>query len=480
MCYEAYQHLRDTDEKQILYGYLAAVAFLLFCEKFIDTEHFYVGIEVLTLVFVTIYAVLLYLHRTRQGHRWKLILAWVALLAVIAETGINTYDTSLGTVSRSAYLEQQPDYRALYEYTKEREDGFYRLEKFTRKTKNDSLLAGYPTASVFSSTMNSQVMDMYKKMGMRHSKVYYGFDGATAFTAALLNVNYMTGDSEKYENSLYKLLEKSGDIYLYESVYTLPFGYVAPVGFDFAENCGDSGISLQNEMMEDLGIEAKLLTEVSSKSVNDDVKFTAREGGIYYARLTAGGTSKLDVIGGILEEQHFNDLKNEGLIYLGRVEEGETLTLTNGNEEDQTQKISASIYRLNEEVLQQALDILSAQHLTDVEYNSTHLSGKLTLTEAGRMILSIPYETGWTVKLNGEEVEPALFGGSFMAFDLEPGEYTLEMHYVPTGQYAGIVVSVVSIAVFAALMLGKRRSILKKQVKASEMEVMNLDEQQSE
>ena len=32
---------------------------------------------------------------------------------------------------------------------------------------------------------------------MRHSKVYYGFDGATALTSAMLNVNYM---SLKYDN----------------------------------------------------------------------------------------------------------------------------------------------------------------------------------------------------------------------------------------------------------------------------------------
>ena len=38
--------------------------------------------------------------------------------------------------------------------------------------------AGYPTASVFSCTMNSYVMDMYRELGMRHSKVFYSFDGA--------------------------------------------------------------------------------------------------------------------------------------------------------------------------------------------------------------------------------------------------------------------------------------------------------------
>ncbi len=453
MCYEAYGNMEAVSTKQILYGYLGAVGFLLFCEKFVESEDFAIGIEMLTLVFVSIYGILLYLYRTRQDARMRFILAVVALTAVVAESSINMAWTSVGTVSRSGYLGQQEDYRLLYEYTKEQEDGFYRLEKFTRKTKNDSTLTGYPTASVFSSTMNSHVMDMYKRLGMRHSKVYYGFDGATAFTAALLNVNYMFGESEKYENSLYTLLEKSGDIYLYESNVTLPFGYVAPTGYDLPEGEDINGVKNQNQMVLDLGVKGKLLIAASSKESGDDVKFTAAEDGIYYGRITASGTNKVEVIGGTLETQNFNDLKDESLLYLGHLYKGETITLTNGNDEDESPKIAAEIYRLNEEVLKEAIEKLSAQHLEEVSYDSTRLTGKLSLTEAGRLILSIPYESGWRVTLNGVEVEPQLFGGSFMAFDLEPGEYELNMHYKPTGSVAGMIVTIVSVILFGLLMV---------------------------
>ncbi|MCI9143306.1 MAG: YfhO family protein, partial [Lachnospiraceae bacterium] len=235
MCYDAWLHVRRADEQQIVYGCLGACVFLLFCEKFVDHEDFELGVKVLTLAFVGLYAILLYLYRTRNSRSAHRALAIVALTAVVAECSVNTFATSLGTVSRSAYLGQQADYRALYEMTKERESGFYRLEKFTRKTKNDGTLTGYPTASVFSSTLNSYVMDLYKKLGMRHSKVYYGFDGATALTSAMLNVKYMFGESEKYENSLYTLIDQSRDISLYQCNASLPFGYVAPEGFDLPE-----------------------------------------------------------------------------------------------------------------------------------------------------------------------------------------------------------------------------------------------------
>lgn len=459
MCYDAWLHVRKADEQQIVYGYLCAVGFFLFCEKFIDHEDFELGVKALTLGFVSIYAVLLYLYRTRSRRDVHRAVAIVAFAAVIAECGINTYGTSVGTVSRSAYLDQQEDYKALYEMTKERESGFYRLEKFTRKTKNDGTLTGYPTASVFSSTLNSYVMDLYKKWGMRHSKVYYGFDGATALTSAMLNVNYMFGESEKYENSLYTLFSQSGDIYLYQCNAVLPFGYVAPVGFDVPDTEENHGLRLQNRMVKELGIDGSLFVKCSSDVSGDDVTFTAQEEGYYYGILTASGTNKVNYTGGSTEEEKFIDLKKGSVLYLGFLEEGQKITLTNGNEDDATPKISADVYRMDEEILGEALEFLSAQHMESVEWGSDWLNGKIAMEEAGRLICSIPYEEGWTILINGEETEGVLFGGCLMAFDLEPGEYVFEMRYIPQGSGVGLAVSAVSVVICILLLAGRKRKV---------------------
>lgn len=458
MCFDAWRHVKEVEKEQILYGYLCAVGFILFCEKFVEQEDFEFGVKFLTLLFVSVYAILLYIYRTRESRKAWRIVAVAAMAAVVAECTANTAATSLGTVSRSEYLGKQADYRALYEKTKEREESFYRLEKFTRKTKNDGTLTGYPTASVFSSTMNSHVMDLYQRLGMRHSKVYYGFDGATALTSALLNVNYMFGDSEKYENGLYTLLEKSGDVFLYQCNATLPFGYVAPVGFDLEEDDAKQGFSLQNQMVRDLGIEGELFERESSEEKGEDVVFTPKEGGFYYAVLTASGTGKVDYIGGSTEEENFNDLKKNSILYLGYLEKDQSVTLTNGDEKDTTPKIKANVYRMEVEVLGQALDVLSARHMEDVTWESDSLSGTLTLESPGRLICSIPYEEGWRIRINGEEAEGSLFGGALMAFDLEPGVYTIEMEYVPEGIGAGLIVSSASILLFVLLMIAKRKA----------------------
>lgn len=459
MCFEEYRNIKETEPKQILYGYLAAVVFLLWCEKFVENDDFDIGIEMLTLAFVTVYGVILYLYRTGVSEKRKAVLVLVTLIAVVSESTLNMINTSVSTIDRTSYLEPLEDYQALYDWVREEDTSFYRMEKFTRKTKNDGSLAGYPTASVFSSTLNSRVMDMYRRLGMRHSKVYYCFDGATAFTSALLNVNYLFGEHERYATPVYDLVQQSNGVYLYESKAQLPFGYVAPIGYDLPgeEEFEGNGLRLQNAMTEDLGITEPLFGEVPYEQVGDDVVFTAGEAGIYYGVLTSSGTKKVELVGGSLEIHTFSDLKQGGVLYLGYLEAGESMTLTNGDADDTSPKITGEIYRMDTEVLYSALERLSQNSLQNVTYDSTHIRGEITMKEEGRLILSVPYEDGWHIRVNGEEREAESFGGSLMAFDLEPGKYVIEMRYVPEGLYIGVSISMISVIAFVLLNKNKRK-----------------------
>ena len=228
--------------------------------------------------------------------------------------------------------------------TREREESLYRLEKFNRRTNNDGTLTGYPTASLFSSTMNSYVMDLYQLLGMRCSKVFYSFDGATAFVSALLNVNYMFGESDKYENGLYSLIGQSGDIYLYQCNSVLPFGYVAPIGYELPDEYLNHGLHLQNQMIRDLGIREVLFQRMKKKESGDDVVFTAERAGYYYGIVNTWGTGKIDCFRAEDDVEHYKDLRLGSVLYLGYLEENRTVTLKNGDENDTTPKISVDIY----------------------------------------------------------------------------------------------------------------------------------------
>lgn len=529
MCYECFLHLRDLEPKYILYSYLGTVVFLLCGQRFVEHEDFSWEVWLGTLLFATVYAVLLHFYRTRvegitigervvgviggqrtegiasgeqsegsvdrgrmeetvsgecgtpspsqmrKQREWRKLLALLALIAVVLESGINTYDTSVGTTSRSAYLGQLENYRELYALALQREtdrgnNGIFRMEKFARTTKNDGTLAGYPTASVFSSTMNSTVANLYERLGMRHSKVYYAYDGATAFLSALLNINYLYGENaeenteeedgedreiQSEECSLFSLVDARGAVSLYACEATLPFGYVAPTGYDLPEGYKGEPLKLQNEMVELLGVEGRLFQQAKCEKKGDKVTLTAQEDGHYYMMLTGSGTKKIAMTGAL--ERKYADLKIYSVLYVGYLEKGDTVNFANDDEDDETPEFQLKAWRMDEEVLAGALDVLGERHLEEVACDSTHVSGTLELAEAGRLILSIPYEKGWRIRVNGEEREPALVGECLMALDLEPGSYRIELEYEPYGLRQGILLSAVSILLFGVVMLLRRR-----------------------
>ncbi|MDR0964236.1 MAG: YfhO family protein [Clostridium sp.] len=466
MCYEVFRTIPDISPKQIQVGYVIAVGFLLFSEKFTENTDFPVAVELLALLFVTCYAILLYVYRTkgtmeRDEDRRKRICMGIGIatmIIVITEAALNTYDTSVGTTSRTAYLQQEADYETLASSITDREGEIYRIEKFNRRTKNDGTLTGYPTASVFSSTLNSRVVDLYERLGMRHSKVYYAYDGATALTGALLNVDYLFGTTDTLESDLYQIKATSGDIVLFENTATLPFGYVAPYEYDLPDGYDYEPLSLQNQMADDIsaveGIHLEqLFWRMQGQNTATDSSFRALRAGHYYALITTSGTSKIQAR---LSEDtaNYQDLKRGSILYLGYLEDDEVIRLTNNDDDDSTPDFSVQYYRLNTDVLQTVLDVLSADHLENVNYDAktNHLTADLSLSKSGRLILSIPYEDGWTVTVNGEKMIPQLFGGTLMAFDLESGEYEIAMKYVPEGKMAGIIVSLFSILTFLALL----------------------------
>ena len=470
-CYDCLTHLDGIKPATIVKSALGAGAFMLCIEKFVDVSDFLTWTWLLNLAFIVLYAACLYIYVVKKKGWVRIITVVVAMVAVLSETAINMAYTSVGTTDRTAYLKNLEDYQALYERNKDDGNGFSRFEKFGRKTKNDATLAGFPSASVFSSTMNSYVMDYYTKMGMQHSKVYYGFDGATPFAAALLNVNYYFSDSKEWENELFKIKDEQNGIYLYEAVESLPFGYVAPKGFDLPEDARQKGILTQNGLLKDLGIEESILTKVTSEKDGDDVIFTPEEDGIYYGCVTDYGTAKIKMTGGKPSEVNLKDLKKDGLFYVGFLEEGQRIKMTNGDSSDDTKKIPVTMYQLNVSAVKEALEILRERHMTDVKVGSREVSGKLHLEEEGRLILSIPYEKSWTVRVNGQEKEPAKFGDAFIALDLDAGDYEIGLSYEPEGKKLGILITVISLCVFALFFIVLPKGLARRK-KAFEAELM--------
>lgn len=459
VCFEAVLLIRHVTEKQILKAAGLALFFILLCERIVDDDAFSPSSFFLTAVFILFYAVMLYLYRKKVPY--KQVLAILVLGAVLGESTYNMMSTSVSTTSRSKYLENHDSYRALVADIREKDPNFYRFEKFSRVTKNDGALVGYPTASLFSSTANAYVENMYGRLGMSESKVFYCFDGATPLTSALLNVHYMFSKVPTEDPDLYELIGNDGEIYLYRNRYTLPTGFVLDPAWELESADLESGTSnpleVQNRMAASMGFEENLFIPVDSLADGNQTSIYADTTGHYYAFANASNVDKV-TLSSASKNKTFSQVKYDYIMDLGRHEAGEEITLT--NEADSAMDLS--VYRLNEPVLAAMIDRMGEQAMDVTSFDSTHLSGEITVETPGRMVISVAYEPGWTLMVDGVETKVEPFDHTLVAFDISEGTHTISLSYYPAGLNAGIVISILSVGIFVFICIRQKRTKSKK------------------
>ena len=89
--------------------------------------------------------------------------------------------------------------------------------------------------------------------------------------------------------------------------------------------------------------------------------------------------------------------------------------------------------------------------MTVDSYDETHMNGHITVTTPGELVLSIPYEPGWTLLVDGKEATMDLFEDTMISTYLTEGEHTIALSYYPEGFKAGILITVISVVIFTGL-----------------------------
>ena len=77
---------------------------------------------------------------------------------------------------------------------------------------------------------------------------------------------------------------------------------------------------------------------------------------------------------------------------------------------------------------------------------SSHLVGGITVPEGGGTVtLTIPYDKGWSIYVDGKKAENKKAAGILLSFDAPPGEHEIEMKYLPEGAAVGRIVSLAAL-----------------------------------
>lgn len=450
--YHAYIYLHEIPWKHVVTAFFATVIFVIMAQKLITDDAFHFSIFYVAIIFLAIYTGLINLYQ-RGINRNVLVL--LALGVVALEAAVNTTVTSVTTTSRTSYVKDNKASIDLTESLLPNPD-FYRVEKVTRKTKNDGAWMNFPSVSLFSSTANADLSKFFKKLGCESSTNAYSITGSTPLVDALFGVKYALYSEETGENEVSSLVSVQDEMQLWKNNYALSLGFMLP--YDVENNWQlelTNPAEVQNDLSVVLGA-SPVLSEVPSEVKGKSFTFTPDTDGDYYVFVSNKKVEKVVALMGE-KTKNFDNVSRGYLLELGYLKSGEEVTLRN---DDNDQDLIASAYRFLPEGLESVYQVLNKNPLKLTKWTDTQIKGTVNADKAGLLYLSIPFDKGWTVKIDGKEAEPYKIFDTFLSVHMTAGTHEVTLEYMPEGLKSGGMItggSILILLVLTGLAAGKNK-----------------------
>lgn len=414
-----------------------------------------------------------------------------AMVYEMGYTAVNGVD-SVGSSGYTSYPANNSDIQILLS-NKNRitNEPFSRTELTTWYTLNDPTLYYYDGVSQFSSMANEHVTTYLRKIGLPASEAgnRYYYANTSPLTNMLLDVQFvMAKDGYNADTFSMHQVSSSGVCTLYKSDYNVGLGFMMQpsAGWMYMDN-DLNPFELQNALFKSItGIRKDLFTQVDITNVGHTgyevlrkdygsytytrqsdasgdtflkYNYTAAQNGMAYAYMTVSNADNMDVYFNGIRVHRYNIGRQPYITPVGSYNAGDVVTLRcDMDDEDKNGTIKVYFYQLNEDVLQEGYTLLrrGALHLT--EFSDTRLKGDVTAAEDGILYLSIPYEEGWSVRVDGEKAEVYELFDAMCAVDITAGTHTIEMRYSPKGFVPGVVLGCVSVAILVLCYLLEKKS----------------------
>ena len=456
--------------KDLKLSFLLSFLFVVFCQKFVDNEDFHFVVYYAAMLFVALYALILWMVRERRMNRNTAAFILMALVAV--EAAVNMTATTVPTTNRKNYTADNADVISLRNTVSDQP--FTRFEKVKRKSKDDGAWMNFPSVSLFSSMAYKNLGTLLRDLGCESSVNAYSINGSTPFVDAFLNVRYAFYSSESYNPAL-KLVASSGNTWLYENPSTFPLAYM--VRPDLEENWErklDDPADVQNDLSS-LFFTSPMLIMNESSTTGATCTFTADADGEYYAYALSSKINKVraDLPGG---DQTYDNLNRHFFMELGTLYEGERVTLTESGEASGA-TLDCHIYRFDYNALAELRAAMVTEPMEITAFSDTHIEGTVTASEAGMLLTSIPYDKGWTVTADGRTLDTDEYFNAFLAVRLPAGTHQMTFDFRPRGRTEGILITIVSLV----LLLGAAAfSVIHKKHSAEETPEDETSEEDSE
>ena len=408
----------------------------------------------------------------RRAHRPAIIMPLLALTAIElfanAHVMWNQLYTGYSEEANSTYVATATN--TITAIRGQDSASFCRIDRTTTRADsaalNEGLALGYNQLSSYSSANNPQAIALLNSLGYssvgefstRYAEPILAVD-------ALLGVKYASPENAPAGYVSAKTNQADSTSAVYENPYALSIGVAASSDIQNSTLKIGNPFEKQNDLYSKiLGRKVKLYTKIKATNTenSDSLKqwsVTVPASSIGYLYINKDATAgsywpvALTIDQRTIENEAWrfdnnirqiadaSDAPSQHTVSIG-VAKGYT---------DMPQDNEPVFYALNLDVFKQIINELKTSEFIPTGFEDGRIEGEYTAKDDGNLLLSVPYDEGWNVTVNGTaaELAPAADKG-LSSLNMQKGANRIVLTYKTPGALAGLAVSLATAAALIA------------------------------
>ncbi|MCD8370002.1 MAG: YfhO family protein [Clostridiales bacterium] len=387
----------------------------------------------------------------------------------------------------NSYEEYVDNMSALLSEIKTKDTDLYRFEKNysylyissiwdSAIATGEALAFNYMGLEHYSSAYDTTVDQFLGNMGYSDYPLHYVMPLETYWNSSilpidsLLGLRYILSDVQPYGYEKVSVEHKLPEGYqLYKNQSALPLAFCISendISGRYREDPFDNHNSVYSVLM---GKEVQLYKEVDQESVDTGDKMTES----YDLHMNQDGPLYLFVDGYRVHsdlytkncELFVNGKKMQdtcqrfliNVVYAGYYQQGEVVNVTIQHKTEQKSHY-LSARQLDTDAFDECIEWLrSNNYVSKLDMSGGKVSATYSSPESSRVLFTIPYDTGWTIKIDGKKADYHRFANALIMLNVDSGEHLIEMEYTVHGSRAGLILSLTGILGFAGCCLWRRK-----------------------
>ncbi len=486
----AYKGFLSTANGLGLYqGVICVIAYLGYSAYMVLSHNAYVGRDQIVLTGTVIVVVLFFLYGFRNKKEYVIPLIAGLFLLQGADLLYNGYVSIGGYFKDLAENPQDYSFNEYYQFVVQNREilqkidaedpGFYRIEKMYRRSLNDAMLFGYNGLSHFSSCETDQVKNFMETLGFRNNEnwAYYGH-GSTSFADIFMGVRYLLSQYDETPKP-YECDFVLHDKYVYHNPYAMPLafgmsGYVralAPERYNmFTYQNAIAGAFKNQKYQIYRPVYVSSVDMVNATQDGNSFRKTdpsqeayvsyhliANSKDFIYMYFYAPDLQDTTMVIDDLEKEPYFTQYGWSIREVGHFDRGEEVEVRVYLDQDEIKIGKALFYYENKEELARWYEDSNDLGVPLQKITSSHLVGETDFPEDEMLVMTIPYETAWKIRIDGKEVRQEKVMKGLMAVPVQAGKHSIDMRYIPKGLFGGAFVSVIALIFLLTLAIYNRK-----------------------